>query len=206
LDYFDRTGDLVKPVNLLGMALLRLLAERPQHPYELRQRMRDQGLDRMIKVTHGALYYSVESLVKAELIAPVEVSRQGRRPERTVYEITDAGRDVAGDRLRELLSTVAPEPSAYGAALALLSLLAPADAARRLELRAVLLEGELAAAGTRHDALIEQGVAPIALVEMRHHHAHLRADLELTRSICDDIRRGRMNWEPVLGPADGSER
>jgi DNA-binding PadR family transcriptional regulator len=196
----------VKPVNLLGTALLRLLAERPQHPYELRQRMRDEGLDRMIKVTHGALYYAVESLVKAELIAPVEVSRQGRRPERTVYEITDAGRDVVGDRLRELLSTVAPEPTTYGAALAFLSLLPAADAARRLELRAVLLEGELAAARTRHDALIEQGVAPVALVEMRHHQAHLRADLELTRSICDDIRSGRVSWEPVLAPGDGSER
>lgn len=196
----------MKPVNLLGMALLRLLAERPQHPYELRQCMRDEGLDRMIKVTHGALYYSVDSLVKAELIAPVEVSRQGRRPERTVYEITAAGREVAGDRLRELLSTVAPEPTTYGAALAFLSLVPPADAARRLELRAVLLEGELAAADTRHAALIEQGVPPVALVEMRHHQAHLRADLELTRSIRDDIRSGRMSWEPVLGSADGSER
>jgi DNA-binding PadR family transcriptional regulator len=195
----------VKPVNLLGMALLRLLAERPQHPYELRQRMRDEGLDRMVKVTHGALYYSVESLVKAELIAPVGVSRQGKRPERTVYEITDTGRDVAGDRLRELLSTVAPEPTTYGAALAFLSLLPPADAARRLELRAVLLEGELAAADARYDALIERGVPPIALVEMRHHHAHLRADLDLTRSVCADIRSGRMSWEPVLGSAEGTE-
>jgi hypothetical protein len=70
----------------------------------------------------------------------------------------------------------------------------------------VLLEGELAAASTRHDALIEQGVPAIALVEMRHHHAHLRADLELTRAICDDIRGGRMSWEPVLGSVDGSER
>jgi DNA-binding PadR family transcriptional regulator len=196
----------VKRVNLLGMAVLRLLAERPQHPYELRQRMRDEGLDRMIKVTHGALYYAVESLVKAELIAPAGVSRQGRRPERTVYEITDAGREAAGDRLRELLATVAPEPTTFGAALAFLSLLPAADAVRRLELRAVLLEGELAASSTRHDALIEHGVPAIALVEMRHHHAHLQADLELTRSICDDIRRGRMSWEPVLGSTDGSEQ
>lgn len=196
----------MKPVSLLGMALLRLLAERPQHPYELRQRMRDQGLDRMIKVTHGALYYSVESLVKAELIAPVGVSRQGRRPERTVYEITDAGREVAGDRLRELLSTVTPAYSAYGAALAFLSLLSAADAARRLELRGVLLEGELAAARTRYDALIEQGVPPIALVEMRHQQAHLEADLELTRSICADIRSGRLSWDPVLDERDHETR
>lgn len=196
----------MKPVTLLGMAVLRLLAERAQHPYELRQRMRDEGLDRLVKVTHGALYYTVESLVKGELIAAEGVSRQGRRPERTVYRITDAGREIAGARLRELLSTVAAEPSSYGAALAFLSLLPPVDAVRRLELRAVLLEGELAAARTRYDALVEQGVPPIAIVELRHHHAHLQADLELTRSVCADVRSGRLTWEPVLGDGNRETR
>lgn len=187
----------MKPVTLLGLAVLRMLACGPLHPYELRQRMRDEGIEQIVKVTHGALYYTVESLAKAELIAPVGTSRQGRRPERTVYEITDAGREIARDRLRELLSTPAPEYSSYCAALAFLSLLPRDDAAERLELRRVLLEGELAAAQARYEALRTRGTPPIALVEMLHVQAHLRADLELTRSICEDIRDGRLTWEPV---------
>jgi len=187
----------VKPVTLLGLAVLRMLCDGPLHPYELRQRMRDEGIDRTVKVTHGALYYTVESLAKAELVAATGTSRQGNRPERTVYEITDAGREVARDRLRAVLSDVTPEHSAFCAALAFLSLLPAADALDRLELRRVLLEGELAAAQARHEALLGRGTPAIALVEMLHLQAHLRADVELTRSICEDIRNGRLTWEPV---------
>lgn len=182
---------------LLGLAVLRLLVDEPLHPYELRQRMREQGLDAILKVTHGALYYTVESLAKAELIEPAGTSRQGKRPERTVYEITRAGRELARDRLRELLSTVAPEYSTYCAALAFMPLLPMADAVERLDLRSVLLDGELAAAVSRYEALIKRGTPPIALVEMLHMQAHLRADVDLTRSICEDIRNGRLTWEPV---------
>ncbi|MGI5125401.1 PadR family transcriptional regulator [Pseudonocardia sp. CA-107938] len=180
---------------VLGLAVLRLLAVAPQHPYELRRQMRDQGLDTILKVTHGALYYTVESLAKAALIEPAETSRQGNRPERTVYAITPAGREVARERLRELLATPEPDRSTYCAALALLSLLPPAEAAERLALRSVLLEGELAAAQARHAALIDAGTPPVALVEMRHMQAHLRADVELTRALREDIASGALNWE-----------
>jgi len=102
-----------------------------------------------------------------------------------------------------LLSTVAPEYSTYCTALAFLSLLPAEDAAERLEMRRVLIEGELAATRARYDALVERGTPPIALVEMRHIEAHLRADAELTWSLCDDIRSGRLTWESV-GQGSGS--
>jgi DNA-binding PadR family transcriptional regulator len=185
----------VRPPTLVGLAALRLLTDGPLHPYELRQRLRDQGLDAILAVTHGALYYTIESLAKAGLIEPVGISRQGRRPERTVYMITPAGREAARDRLRELLSTPTPERSTYCAALAFVSLLPPADVLERLALRSVLLDGELAAARARYEALIKRGTPPVALVEMRHMQAHLRADIELTRAIREDIENGSLAWE-----------
>lgn len=184
----------MRTLTTLGLTVLRLLAERPQHPYELRQQIREQGLDRIVKVTHGALYHTVETLAKAELTRPVETVREGKRPERTVYEITPAGLELAHDRLRELLVTLAPEYSSYCAALAFMSLLAPEDAMKRLELRCVLLASELAASQTAYDTVVKRGTPPIALVEMRHQQAHLRADLDLTRSLVEDIRDGRLSW------------
>ncbi|QFZ19282.1 PadR family transcriptional regulator [Saccharothrix syringae] len=189
----------MRGITSLGLAVLRLLAERPQHPYEMRQRMREEGLDRIIKVTHGALYHTVEALTKAEYVRGVETTKEGRRPERTVYAITDAGREVALDRLRGLLSTPAPEYPGYCAALAFMSLLPMEDAAGQLEQRCVLLEAELAASQTGYDALVKRGLPPVALVEMRYMQAHLRADLDLTRSLVDDIRAGRLRWQPVPG-------
>lgn len=181
-------------VNSLGLAVLRLLDDRPQHPYEMRQRMREQGIDALIRVTRGALYHTFDALTKAELIELVETTRAGKRPERTVYAITDAGRDVVRARLRELLSSPETEHPSYCAALAFMSLLSKTDATVQLERRCVLLESELAASVTGYEALLERGVTPIHVVEMRHVQAHLRADLDLTRAIIAEIHAGQLDW------------
>jgi DNA-binding PadR family transcriptional regulator len=177
-----------------------MLDERPQHPYEMRQRLREQGIDELIKVTRGALYHTFDVLSSAELIELVETTREGRRPERTVYAITYAGRDVARDRLRELLSGLEPEHPSYCLALAFMSLLSMDDAAAQLAQRCVLLEGELASVTTSYEALLKRGVPPVHLVEMRHIQAHLRADLDLTRAITTDIDNGRLRWPAEEGP------
>ncbi|AIG77473.1 MULTISPECIES: PadR family transcriptional regulator [Amycolatopsis] len=186
----------MRTLTILGLAVLRLLSRQPQHPYEVRQRLREEGLDHLIKVTHGALYHTFDVLAKAELIETVETTREGKRPERTVYAITDEGREVALERLRELLSTLQPEYPTYSAALAFMSLLPKEDAVAQLERRAVLLEASLASATAGSDALVKRGVAAIDIVEIRHLQAHLRADLDLTRAIVQDIHEGRLDWQP----------
>src|SRR5439155_334728 len=84
------------PLTPPGIAILALLWRQPMHPYEMRHRIRVQEIDRVMKVTHGTLYSTVDRLAAAGLIQPVETSREGRRPERTVYEITGLGRDQRG--------------------------------------------------------------------------------------------------------------
>jgi DNA-binding PadR family transcriptional regulator len=81
-----------KVSNPLALAVLSCLAERPMHPYEMSTTMRERGKHESIKLNYGSLYSVVESLQKHGLIAPRETVKDGRRPERTVYEITSAGR------------------------------------------------------------------------------------------------------------------
>ncbi|ACU34774.1 PadR family transcriptional regulator [Actinosynnema mirum] len=190
----DEEGRPVRALTILALAVLRSLDERDQHPYEVRQRMKGEGLDRIVKVTHGALYHAFEGLAKSGLIRPVETVRDSGRPERTVYAITEDGRRVARERLRELLGEPVPEHSVYCAALAFLSLLPPEEVVGRLERRVVLLESELAGVEAGYAALVEQGVAGVGVVEVRHVRAHVRADLELTRELVEDIRAGRVTW------------
>ena len=71
------------PLTPPGIAILALLWRQPMHPYEMRHRIRVQEIDRVMKVTHGTLYSTVDRLAAAGLIQPVETSREGRRPERT---------------------------------------------------------------------------------------------------------------------------
>jgi DNA-binding PadR family transcriptional regulator len=180
----------------LALAVLRLLHTGPMHPYEMQQRIRDWGIDEVVKVTHGALYHTVERLMRAELIEPTETSRSGRRPERTVYAITDAGRELTLGSLNDLLSGVDREYPKFRTALAFLSLLPPEEAKERLTMRAVRLEAELSATKTAYDALIKNGVPRIHLIEVDHMTGQTRAELDVVRTIIDEIDSGRLTWSP----------
>lgn len=180
----------------LALAVLRLLHTGPMHPYEMQQRIRDWGIDEVVKVTHGALYHTVERLMRAELIEPTETSRSGRRPERTVYAITDAGRELTLGSLNDLLSGVDREYPKFRTALAFLSLLPPEEARERLTMRAVRLEAELSATKTAYDALIKNGVPRIHLIEVDHMTGQTRAELDVVRTIIDEIETGRLTWSP----------
>ncbi|HEY9389872.1 MAG TPA: PadR family transcriptional regulator [Mycobacteriales bacterium] len=182
-----------------ALTVLRLLCEGPLHPYEMQGVIRRRGLDRMVRITHGSLYHTVDRLVEAGLIEPVETSRAGRRPERTVYAITEAGRDAAVDRLRQMLSTVAPEFPGYRAALAFLSLLTPAEASVQLGQRTVALQAELAGQQAAYDVLRKRGLPRVALLEIEHLLATTRAELDLTGAIVEDLDSGRLTWSAADG-------
>ena len=80
------------------------------HPYEISTTLRTRGKEQSIKLNYGSLYSVVESLQKHGLIAPRETVKEGRRPERTIYEITSAGRLEFVDWLAELIGTGPLEP------------------------------------------------------------------------------------------------
>src|SRR5579859_432845 len=122
----------------LALAVLNLLDERPMHPYEMQQTIRERGLDFVLKLRSGSLYHAVERLVDAGLIEPVDTRREGRRPERTVYAITELGRDEFLAWLRELLAEPTPDYPPFASALAFLPHLCPDEAVRLLTHRALL--------------------------------------------------------------------
>ena len=90
--------------NPLALAVLVLTAERPMHPYEMAQVLRERGKHTSINIKRGSLYTVVRSLQRHGLIEATGTFRQGRRPERTVYALTDAGRAETRDWLRELIA------------------------------------------------------------------------------------------------------
>jgi DNA-binding PadR family transcriptional regulator len=188
-----------RPLSPLGLAVLRLLADQQMHPYEMQQRIREHAIDQVVKVAHGSLYHVVARLAEQGLIEPVETSREGRRPERTVYAITEAGRDEARSRLREFLMRSSNEYPSFGMALAFLSMLPPAEAAALLDRRTVDLEARLAAHDTVVDSLIKQGLERISVVEVEFLNSCLRSELDFVRALSEDIKTRRLDWRPPNG-------
>src|SRR5664279_2076866 len=108
-----------KVSNLLALAVLSVLVERPMHPYEMATVLRDRGKDQDMKIKWGSLYTVVQNLEKHGLIEAGDSERRGGRPERTLYRITPAGRDELEDWVRELVSTPETEYPRFEAGLSL---------------------------------------------------------------------------------------
>ena len=129
--------------NPLALAVLPCLSEWPMHPYEMAATMRERHKDESIRLNYGSLYSVVESLKTHQLIVELETARVGRRPERTVYRLTDAGRLELMDWLSELLCRPMKEYTRLEAGLSFLPVLGPEDAVRLLEERCRRLAAEI---------------------------------------------------------------
>jgi DNA-binding PadR family transcriptional regulator len=189
-----------RPASLtsLGLAVLALLTTEPAHPYQMRHEIRVREIDRVMKVTHGTLYSTVDRLAATGLIQPVETSREGRRPERTVYEITAAGRDQLLDTLRAELMRSAPNYPKLASALAFVTLLSPDEVATLLQRRAIETESLLSGMNAALDASLKNQAHPlqrVQLIEVEYQIALIRAEYEWLTAVVEDIREGRLTWE-----------
>jgi DNA-binding PadR family transcriptional regulator len=114
--------------NLLALAVLAALAGKSMHPYEIASVLRETGKEHDMRFKWGSLYTVVQNLERHGLIEATESVRQGGRPERTVYRITDAGRDELMDWVRELVRTPERETPKFKAALSVLGVIPPDEA------------------------------------------------------------------------------
>lgn len=176
--------------NPLALAVLSCLTERPMHPYEISTTLRHRGKEDSIKLNYGSLYSVVEALQKHELITTRETTREGRRPERTVYEITAAGVAEFEDWLSELLSTPTRDFTSLEAGLSLMPGLPPDDVALLLEKRAERLRVELRTLDAMHAEAAAAQLPELFLVESRFRHAALTAELDFVAELAKDIRSG----------------
>jgi DNA-binding PadR family transcriptional regulator len=181
-----------KVANPLALAVLGCLAERPMHPYEMSTTMRERGKHESIKLNYGSLYTVVESLQKHGLIAVRETVREGRRPERTVYEITEAGRMEFTDWLSELISTPTKEFSSFEAGLSLMAGLGPDDSLRLLRMRVLKLRSELDARAAMARQAEQLGVPRLFMIEDDYRRGQLETELEFTEKLAASIADGSL--------------
>lgn len=184
----------------LALLVLELLAERDMHPYEMRQLLLSRGRDKHVKITAGSLYRTVERLTEDGLAEVVETNREGKRPERTVYTVTNAGREAFAYRLREMVSRPAVEYPQFPTALACLHFLNKADALIQLKNRQMELESEVARYTTITGRLSDDGPAPIFWIDLEYSQAIRRTELAWTTQLIDDVTSGRVQWPEGAEP------
>lgn len=180
--------------NPLALAVLALLFERPMHPYEIASLMRHRAIHEAIKLNYGSLYTVVDLLLRNGLIEAQSTVRDGRRPERTVYRLTAAGRSRFDGWLRELLSTPAKEYTQFAAGLAFAAAVGLDQLAVLLEERARRIEAELAEARAVREDLAARGLPRLFMLEGEHAVALRAAELEWTRGVIAALADGSLRF------------
>ncbi len=177
--------------NMLALAVLASVAERPMHPYEMVSTLKQRGKDRDMKLNWGSLYTVVANLEKHGFIEAAGTDRQGRRPERTVYQITEAGRAEMLDWLRELLANPEREYPKFRAALSIGGFLGPDEVTELLGRRLRTLDAEIETE-TAELAAVAQRVPRLFLLENEYYLAVRRAEADWVRAILREIAEGTL--------------
>lgn len=180
--------------NLLGLAVLSYLAERPMHAYELNRLLKERDAARAFKLSYGALYSVVRQLANAGLIRAAGTGQRGKLPQHTVYQLTEAGRAEMRVWLAELLSQPRHEYPAFAAALSLVVLLPPGEVAGLLRTRQERLTAAAGEIRHQRDAAAASGVHPVFLIEDDYRIALLEAEASFITTLVGKIEGPGNGW------------
>uniref|UniRef100_UPI00059270ED PadR family transcriptional regulator n=1 Tax=Nocardia concava TaxID=257281 RepID=UPI00059270ED len=179
----------------LAMAVLGILHLEPMHPYAIQRRIKEWGKDKVVNVGQRAqLYKTITRLQEAGLVAVRETGRDQQYPERTVYEITDAGRTAFLAWIKEMVSTPRNEFPEFPAALSFLMLLGPDQARAELEQRANTLRANLDEIDTGMAQAQKFGLPRVTMLEDEYQRAVTAAELRWLEAVLADLADGSLTW------------
>lgn len=193
-------------ISPLALSTLELLNEKPMHPYELAATMRSRHHDEFIRLNFGSLYHTVDSLERDGLIVPVEKEKEGGRPERTIYRLTDLGRNVLLEVVSDIIASPRREYLHFSAGLMFMHHLDAEAAVQHLELRAQALHATITKLSFLLDQLLASGHSRLMLIELEHKIALLEAERDWVRKIAKQITDGTLEWKAGMMTGNGKLR
>jgi DNA-binding PadR family transcriptional regulator len=176
----------------LGLAVLVLLFEKAMHPYEMAVTLKQRRKEQSIKLRYGSLYTVIDQLEREGLIEAAGTERDGGRPERTTYRITDAGETEMGAWLRALLAEPVKEYPQFEAALSLLPALPPKDVQLLLAERLGRLEDQERQMQADLNNAAAANMPALFLVESEYALALVRAERVYVKRLARGIETGEL--------------
>lgn len=164
------------------------------HGHQLRLLAEEEHVGLWTDITVGGLYGAIKRLAAEELIEEIRVERAGAYPQRQVWAISDAGREVVGALRLRALREIVVKPDPFDLAITRLHPdhlgdLPTIIAARIGSLRAMLTEWEA------HAATIDRYLTAAEKLVMKHRADRLRAEIawheELSEALPEIAVKGR---------------
>lgn len=186
----------------LGLMLLALLGEDDMHPYEMIRLLRHRRDERLVKITNGTVYHTVARLERDGLLAEVGVDRDGNRPERTTYTLTDAGAAAVVEWVRGALGRI-DRPAEYRVALAEAHNLDRAEVLELLTRRATALRASRDRHREGREGALRHDVSPQFLLEVEREETLQGAEAAWLDGLIERIADPDFTWgADAVAPTD----
>jgi len=188
--------------NPVVLAALGALLERPMHAYQLAGVLAERG----VPANRGSLYDTLEAMTRAGWTEPRPAERDGARPQRTPYALTQAGQAELARRLDRQVREPRREFPEFLGAVSHLGVLGPERAAGALAERAGRLAALIAEAQRRLDEALAGNVPRLFVIEAEYALAMLRAEQGWVLALADDVTSGRLAWPLPLPLHQGNDK
>lgn len=183
----------------LQVVALAVFVERPQHAYDVLQTLTERREDRVVKLRTGTLYHAISRLAEDGLLRVTGVDRDGGRPERISYAITDDGLAALHARIAELIERPRYEYPSFPVAIGEAHHLPRAEVLHLLRARADALRDEADTLAAVFASLTTRRVLATFVLDLRWQRDAARHEAEWCTSLADDIERGDVLWPGDAG-------
>jgi DNA-binding PadR family transcriptional regulator len=173
------------------LVILGFLRGRPLYGYEIKQ-MIERVMGDWTDIAFGSIYYALGKLAEEGFVEKVGTEQEGGRPSRTVYQITDAGREEFLRLLREVWDNVERQTFDFDIGLSFISALPIDEVKGYLRKRITHLEHVLQYLDAHQAERLADGHVPgyLASAVFGHHRLHLQAELDWTQELLQNVEQG----------------
>jgi DNA-binding PadR family transcriptional regulator len=173
------------------LVILGFLRGQPLYGYEIK-RMIEQIMGDWTNIAFGSIYFALKKLAEEGFVEKAATEQEGGRPSRTVYRITDAGREEFLRLLREVWDSVERQTFAFDIGLSFMSALPMEEVRGYLRKRVTHLEHVLQYLEAHQAEQLADEHVPdrLASAVFEHHRRHLQAELDWTRDLVQSVEQG----------------
>lgn len=176
------------------LLVLGFLLERPMHGYEINQALKEENVGSWFEISTAAIYYSLNKLRRLGMIA--EAHARGASGDKTIYHVTEHGREQFFAGMQEQLDSQEPIRTTYDLGIFMLNRLPQGQAERLLERRIAFLKEWRADLVAQRDA---GDTHPLKQAIVRHAIALAQLDIDWLTEITEQVAEREACDAPFWG-------
>ena len=158
--------------------------------------------DRLVKVRPGSLYHTVDRLTREGFVESIGTDREGNRPERTTYQITEAGQLALSQRVAEIIATPVNEYNEFPLAIAEAHNLSQEVLVELLGRRRLRLLSELETLKGGYSDVVAKQVPKKYWIDITYLKAIADAEIAWIDGLVKDLNSGELDWSQTSAEKD----